>query len=250
MNSAFHDGGGIYVLGNFPNQLNEIFNEISYNYIEVNYLMNGGIYLDEGSSSWDVHDNAINVTANNLTHHGVIMMHDPINTENISQFANHITNNYYRGDVDGSENLSQLSYPQNSSYYTGDQLAAYNNQRNIIFDTPIAGNETYVKDDIYNASGHKDSKNILFSSNAIFNKYIEGATSLTLDAINGQATFNVTEGGFVFTSVLGHFEFENLFGLVFAANHKQGSGKEDNRCLAYYFSHCMVLIFNFDYELC
>lgn len=200
MNSAFHDGGGIYVLGNFPNQLNEIFNEISYNYIEVNYLLNGGIYLDEGSSSWDVHDNVINVTANNLTHHGVIMMHDPINTENISQFANHITNNYYRGDVDGSENLSQLSYPQNSSYYTGDQLAAYNNQRDIIFETPISGNETYVKDDIYNVSGHQDSKNVLFSNNTIFNKYIEGTTNLTLDAIKGQATFNVTEGGFVFTS--------------------------------------------------
>lgn len=203
MNSAFHDGGGIYVLGNFPNQLNELFNEISYNYIEVNYLLNGGIYLDEGSSSWDINHNVINVTANDLTYHGVIMMHDPIDANtgtNISQFANHITNNYYRGDVDGTENQSQLTYQNNGgSYYSGDALANYNNQRNIVFDTPILGNDTYVNNDIYQASGHKDCDNILLSNESIFERYITGTTNLVLNS-NGQATFNVTGDGFVLTS--------------------------------------------------
>lgn len=204
MNSEFHDGGGIYVLGNFPNQLDELFNEISYNYIGVNYLLNGGIYLDEGSSSWDVHHNVINVTGNNLAQHGVIMMHDPIDVNagtNVSQFANHITNNYYHGDVDGTENISQLTYENDGgTYYSGTTLTNYNNQRNIIFDTPIQGNDTHVNESIYQTTGRKNNENILFSNSTIFERYISGASNLSLNTNNNEATFEIDVEGFTLTA--------------------------------------------------
>ena len=223
MNSEFHDGGGIYVLGNFPSQLNELMNEISYNYIEVNYLLNGGIYLDEGSSSWDVHHNVINIIDDNYTHHGAIMMHDPIDANNgtyNSQFANHITNNYYHGDVDGTENKSQLTYQNNGgSYYSGEELNTYNSERNIIFDTPILGNDTHVNENIYQASGKKDAKDALFSNANTFNTFITGANNLSLDNVNNEASFNVTSDGIVLTNnFIKYLINQGYRGLAFTIN--------------------------------
>ena len=204
MNSAFHDGGGIYTLGGFPNQLGEIYNEISGNYIEVNYQINGGIYLDEGSSSWDVHNNVVNVTNSGSTYHGVIMMHDPIdalNGTNNSQFANHISNNYYSGDVDGSENRMQLTYSNNGgSYYSGTSLTNYNNSRNIVFDTPISGSETFVNNSIYILSGISKDELYPFINESRFSQMISGYSNLSLDSVNGYATFDTTTNGFVITS--------------------------------------------------
>ena len=201
MNNAFHDGGGIYTLGSFPNVLSETYNEISGNYVEINNQVNGGIYLDEGSSSWDVHDNIINIVNGGSTYHGVIMMHDPIDvlsgTYN-SQFANHIYDNYYLGDLDGSENQMQLTYDNSSGvYYSGSNLSNYNNSRNIVFDTPILGSGPYVNNAIYNLSGLSDKKLYSFANEDRFSKMISGYSNLNLDSVCGSATFNVTTSGFI-----------------------------------------------------
>lgn len=204
MNNAFHDGGGIYTLGSFPNSSSEIYNEISGNYVEVNYQLNGGIYLDEGSSSWDVHENIINVINQGSTYHGVIMMHDPIDTlggTNNSQFANHISNNYYVGDMDGSENQMQLTYENSSgTYYTGSTLSNYNNSRNIVFNTPIEESGSHVNDSIYNLSGISEEQSYSFKNEDRFSKMISGYTNLVLDSSSNIATFDVTTNGFIITS--------------------------------------------------
>lgn len=203
MDSAFHDGGCIYVLGNFPTTIDNIYNSIDHNYVEINNLCNGGIYLDEGSSSWHVHDNVINVTSTGSTQHGVIMMHDPKNTSvtpNISQFGNHIENNYYRGQVYGSEGVSQLSYVPGSGIYTGSELESYNNERNIIFETPIEGNDTHVKESIYSASGNKDLLEEPFKNEAGFAELFSSYSALSLDSTNKKASFNVGTGGITLSS--------------------------------------------------
>lgn len=204
LNNAFHDGGAIYTLGSFPNGSNELYNEISGNYVEINHEVNGGIYLDEGSSSWDVHENIINVTNEGSTYHGVIMMHDPIdvlNGTNNSQFANHITNNYYHGDVDGSENKMQLTYDNTvGTYYSGSTLTNYNNSRNIIFNAPIAGGDTYINNSIYNLSGISSEQSYPFENENRFSRMVSGYSNLSLDSLSSSASFDVSESGFVITT--------------------------------------------------
>lgn len=204
MNNSLHDGGGIYTLGGFPNSSNELFNEISGNYIEVDYEANGGIYLDEGSSSWDVHENIINVTNSGSTYHGVIMLHDPIDTLNgtyNSQIANHITNNYYSGDMDGSENEMQLTYENDSgTKYSGSTLTNYNNSRNIVFNSPISGSDIFVNNNIYNLSGISSDESYPFKNVNRFAKTISGYTNLSLDSVNNSAVFDVTSAGFIISS--------------------------------------------------
>ena len=204
MNGSLHDGGGIYTLGNFPNGLSEIYNEIIGNYIEINHTLNGGIYLDEGSSSWNVQNNAIKVTGSGSTYHGVIMMHDPIDTlngTNNSQFANSIVSNYYTGDVDGSENQMQITYENASGVkYTGSELTDYNNSRNIVFDTPIESNEAHVNNAIYDLSGISSEETYPFVNESRFSQMITGYSNLSLDSSIGSASFDVTINGFVISN--------------------------------------------------
>ncbi len=206
MNNSLHDGGGIYTLGGFPSNM-PYRNEIAGNYVEINYETNGGIYLDEGSSYWDVHENIVKVANNGSTYHGVIMLHDPIDAlggTNNSQYSNHITDNYYSGDMNGSENRMQLTYKNNNgAYYSGATLKDYNDSRFITFETPIPGNESNVKNDVFALSGISTTstdQGYSFVNPSRFSKMINGYSNLSLNAGDLKASFDVAESGFTITS--------------------------------------------------
>lgn len=148
MASNLYDGGCNYVLGSFANTLGEMINEIAYNY----YYEDGGlapIYLDEASTSYYVHDNALYADTNNSHKLGAIFMHNPLRGSS-HQNSHTMTNNY----VVGYNKIGNSTY--NTHQLSESELLVLYKENKISIDNLILGQGVTVNEKIYNESGYKE----------------------------------------------------------------------------------------------
>lgn len=112
MNSALHDGGGIYVMGTF---LQETSNRIAYNYVEVSNECISAIYLDEGASYYTIEHNVMVLNCK-TTENAAIFLHNNVKSTNKGNGMRSITiqNNYYSTTVSSNKGC-EYKYALNGS---------------------------------------------------------------------------------------------------------------------------------------
>lgn len=143
MGGDLYDGGGIYLLGNFTA---ETTNVVAYNYVEISSKCLAAIYLDEGTSDYTVHSNALKVTTVN---EGAIFLH---NNKNKNDFGMENINVY--GNYANKGTCAYKYAKDGTTKYTG--ASSYNSAHNITYANPTTTTkETYVNNGIYSASGSR-----------------------------------------------------------------------------------------------
>ena len=198
VDSALFDGGPIYVLGGFINPQGIQTNDISHNYLEFDNGL-GVIYLDEASSNWHVHHNAIKVNNKGSHWHGTLFNHNPMYTSRdyyTVSHSNHFDHNYASGCAEYKTNTYEIpAYAQ----YSGTQLENYQNTHDIVVEQPILVTDPLIKPDIYYSAGSNfDGSEILDDIN--FAKYAISADS-TLNLNNHELEFTINgEYGFSLNS--------------------------------------------------
>lgn len=142
MGGDLYDGGGIYLLGNFTATSESV---VAYNYVEISSKCLAAIYLDEGTSDYSVHDNALKVT--NVTE-GAIFLHNNKNENDFGMANISISDNY--------SNVATCKYKFAKDGKTQSLGAnSYNKANNITYANPTKSSTTYVNESIYIASGSR-----------------------------------------------------------------------------------------------
>lgn len=142
MGGDLYDGGGIYLLGNFTATSQNV---VAYNYVEITSTCLAAIYLDEGTSDYSVHDNALKVSTVN---EGAIFLHNNKNSDGLGMENISISENY--------SNNATCKYKYavgGSTTYFG--ASNYNSTHNITYANPSKTTHTHVDESIYSESGSR-----------------------------------------------------------------------------------------------